>query len=126
MVLHWRVTGTLYRVIYGIFDCGTYWKAILGDAEYARLIDNLKSGEQGIFVLSRGDHSVLTDDFRPQTVQETESVQNEFPVSIRDIDFYHFYEPKFAIDLPNTKIIGPATKSQTGFEVSMPCGLSSV
>ena len=43
-------------------------KAILGDAEYARLIDNLKSGEQGIFVLSRGDHSVLTDDFRPKTV----------------------------------------------------------
>jgi transcriptional regulator of nitric oxide reductase len=97
-------------------------KAILGDAEYARLIDNLKPGEQGVFVLSRGDHSVLTDDFRPQTVpKRLNLVQNEFPVSIRDIDFYHFYEPKFAIDLPEYEdLLVLRLKSQTGFEVSMP------
>ncbi|MBE1288270.1 MAG: 4Fe-4S binding protein [Alteromonadaceae bacterium] len=100
-------------------------KAILGDQEYARLVENLKPGEQGIFVLSRGDYSVLSDDFRPQTVpKRLNLVQNEFPVSIRDIDFYHYYEPEFAIDLPDYKdLLVLRLKSQTGFEVSMPMQL---
>ncbi len=97
-------------------------KAILGEREYARLLDNLKPGEQGIFVLSRGDYSVLSDEFRPQTVpKRLNLMQNDFPVSIRDVDFYHFYEPSFAIDLPDYEdLLVLRLKSQTGFEVSMP------
>ena len=97
-------------------------KAILGEREYARLLDNLKPGEQGIFVLSRGDYSVLSDEFRPQTVpKRLNLVQNDFPVSIRDVDFYDFYEPSFAIDLPDYEdLLVLRLKSQTGFEVSMP------
>ena len=76
-------------------------KAILGEQEYQRLLEDLAPGEQGLFILSRGDYSFVPEDFRPHTVpNRLNLVQNDFPIAIRDVDFYNFYDYQFAIDIP--------------------------
>ena len=100
-------------------------KAILGEQEYQRLLEDLAPGEQGLFILSRGDYSFVPEDFRPHTVpNRLNLVQNDFPIAIRDVDFYNFYDPQFAIDIPEySEMMVLRLKSQTGFEVSMPMRL---
>ena len=93
---------------------------ILGIEEYQRLITELKPGEQALMILSRGQFSFIRDDFIPQTVPERLAVsQGKFPVDIRDIDFYSYYDPNLAGDVPSYQALKLfRIKSQSGFEVS--------
>lgn len=95
-------------------------KNLLGEAEYQRLLNSLKPGEHALMVFNRGTYSYVGEDFIPQTVPARLSVsQGEFPVDIRDIDFYSYYDPSFNIELPEfTQQNIFRIKSQSGFEIS--------
>jgi len=97
-------------------------KNLLGDVEYQRLLESLKPGEHALMVFSRGAYSYIDEDFIPQTVPTRLTVgQGEFPVDIRDIDFYSYFDPTFNIDIPDfyhQNIF--RIKSQSGFEISQP------
>lgn len=95
-------------------------KNLLGEAEFARLQENLKPGEHALLMLSKGDYSYVNDEFVPQTPPSHLSLsQSGFPTDIRDIDFYSFYEPEFVTDLPIYNDIHILRlKSQSGFELS--------
>jgi transcriptional regulator of nitric oxide reductase len=95
-------------------------KNLLGEAEYQRLLESLKPGEHALMVFNRGTYPYISEDFIPQTVPPRLSVvQGEFPVDIRDIDFYSFYDPTYAITIPNiNKQNIFRIKSQSGFEIS--------
>lgn len=101
-------------------------KNLLGDAEYQRLLESLKPGEHALMVFNLGSYSYVGEDFIPQTVPALLSVvQGEFPVDIKDIDFYSYFDPSFAIKLPDfdqQNIF--RIKSQSGFEISRPFGVS--
>lgn len=95
-------------------------KNLFGEAEFARLQENLKPGEHAILMLSNGDYSYVSEDFIPQTIPSRLSLnQSGFPADIRDIDFYSFYDPSFAQDVPEYKDIHILRlKSQSGFELN--------
>lgn len=95
-------------------------KNLLGDAEFARLQEDIEAGEHAILVLSNGDYSYVSREFIPQTVPSRLSLsQSGFPADIRDIDFYSFYKPSFIADIPDyTDIHVLRLKSQSGFELS--------
>lgn len=95
-------------------------KNLLGEAEFARLQEDLKPGEHAIMVLSKGDYSFISQDFIPQTIPRRLSLsQSGFPADIRDIDFYSYYSPTFITDMPNYEDIKVLRlKSQSGFELS--------
>ena len=95
-------------------------KNLLSDTERTRLLENLKPGEQPLLVLSRGDYSFISEDFIPQTVPARLNLsQNQFPVALKDIDFYSFYDPEFITELPTyTDLKVLRLKSQTGFELN--------
>jgi NosR/NirI family nitrous oxide reductase transcriptional regulator len=95
-------------------------KNLLGAAEYKRLITSLKPGEHALMVLNRGTYSYISEDFIPQTVPAHLSmIQGEFPVDIRDIDFYSYYDPSFNLEIPDfTQQNIFRIKSQSGFEIS--------
>jgi transcriptional regulator of nitric oxide reductase len=95
-------------------------KNLLGEAEYQRLLESLKPGEHAFMVFNRGTFSYVSEDFIPQTVPTRLSiVQGEFPVDIRDIDFYSYYDPSFKIEIPDTNQQNIfRIKSQSGFEIS--------
>jgi len=110
-------------------------KNILGEVEYQRLLENLKPGEYALMVFNHGTYSYVSENFIPQTVPTRLSVvQNNFPVDIRDIDFYSYYDPLFNIEIPgqylNTGNLNSAQqnifriKSQSGFEISQPFDIS--
>ncbi|PCI52461.1 MAG: (4Fe-4S)-binding protein [Gammaproteobacteria bacterium] len=101
-------------------------KNLLGELEYQRLLESLKSGEHALMVFNRGTYSYISEDFTPQTVPARLSiVQGEFPVDIRDIDFYSYYDPSFNIEIPNINQQNIfRIKSQSGFEVSQPFEVS--
>jgi len=94
-------------------------KNILGDAEYQRLLENLKPGEHALLLLNRGRYSFIADDFIPQTISSRLSAnQDGFPVELRDIDFYSFSDPHFELALPEFDDINVfSIKSQSGFEL---------
>jgi transcriptional regulator of nitric oxide reductase len=95
-------------------------KNLLGEAEYQRLLESLKPGEHALMIFNRGAYSYISEDFIPQTVSPRLSmIQGEFPVDIRDIDFYSFYDPSYNIAIPDIlqqNIF--RIKSQSGFEIS--------
>ena len=101
-------------------------KNLLGEAEYQRLLESLKPGEHALMVFNRGAYSYVGEDFIPQTVPSRLSVsQGEFPVDIRDIDFYSYYDPSFNIELPDfTQQNIFRIKSQSGFEISQAFNVS--
>lgn len=101
-------------------------KNLLGDDEYQRLLDNLKPGEHALMVFSHGSYSYIGEDFVPQTVPSRLSIeQGEFPVDIRDIDFYSFYDPSFNLSIPDYDQVNIfRIKSQSGFEISQALSLS--
>ena len=101
-------------------------KNLLGEAEYQRLLNSLKPGEHALMVFNRGTYSYVGEDFIPQTVPARLSVsQGEFPVDIRDIDFYSYYDPSFNIELPDfTQQNIFRIKSQSGFEISQAFDIS--
>ena len=95
-------------------------KNLLGEAEFARLQENLKPGEHALLMLSNGDYSYVNEDFIPQTPPSHLSLtQSGFPTDIRDIDFYSFYDPSFSSQIPDYQDIHILRlKSQSGFELS--------
>jgi len=117
-------------------------KNLLGEAEYQRLFENLKPGEHALMIFNRGTYSYVSEDFIPQTVPVRLSVvQNDFPVDIRDIDFYSYYEPSFNLEIPGSGLDMTQQsvqqsdhqsiqqnifriKSQSGFEISQPFDVS--
>jgi NosR/NirI family nitrous oxide reductase transcriptional regulator len=101
-------------------------KNLLGKAEYKRLIESLKPGEHALMVFNRGTYSYISEDFIPQTVPAHLSmIQGEFPVDIRDIDFYSYYDPSFNVDIPDFSQQNIfRIKSQSGFEISQPFDVS--
>lgn len=101
-------------------------KNLLGEQEYQRLLESLKPGEHALMVFSRGTYAYVGEDFIPQTVPARFSIiQNEFPVDIRDIDFYSYYDPSFNVELPNINQQNIfRIKSQSGFEISQAFDIS--
>ncbi|MBL0710316.1 MAG: 4Fe-4S binding protein [Colwellia sp.] len=123
-------------------------KNILGEEEYKRLLESLKPGEEALMVFNRGTYSYASEEFIPQTVPTRLSiVQDDFPVGIRDIDFYSYYDPSFNIEIselssePDITQQSPEQstdqnvdqniqqnifriKSQSGFEISHPFDIS--
>ncbi len=95
-------------------------KNLLGEEEYQRLLESLKPGEHALMVFNRGNYSYASEDFIPQTVPARLSiVQGEFPVDIRDIDFYSYYDPSFNVKIPDFEQQNIfRIKSQSGFEIS--------
>lgn len=101
-------------------------KNLLGEVEYQRLLESLKPGEHALMVFSRGTYSYVSANFIPQTVPARLSVvQGGFPVDIRDIDFYSYYDPSFNVEIPNFEQQNIfRIKSQSGFEISQPFDIS--
>ncbi len=95
-------------------------KNILGEAEYQRLLESLKPGEHALMVFNAGNYSYISENFIPQTVPTRLSIaQGEFPVNIRDIDFYSYYDPSFNVKIPDVSQQNIfRIKSQSGFEIS--------
>ncbi|MCI2282802.1 4Fe-4S binding protein [Colwellia sp. MSW7] len=101
-------------------------KNLLGEQEYHRLLESLKPGEHALMVFNRGSYSFVSENFIPQTVpNRLSATQGELPVDIRDIDFYSYYDPYFALTLPSFNDIKVfRIKSQSGFELNNAFSLS--
>jgi transcriptional regulator of nitric oxide reductase len=95
-------------------------KNLLGEQEYQRLLENLKPGEHALMLFSGGQYDFVSDDFIPQTVpNRLSALQDQLPIDIRDIDFYSYYEPSFALTVPNyNKVKVFRIKSQSGFALN--------
>lgn len=104
---------------YAFVNIPTIGKNLLGEQEYQRLIESLKPGEHALMVFSNGNYAFVSEDFIPQTVPSRLSVeQYALPVDIRDVDFYSYYDPSFALKTPDYNEIKVfRIKSQSGFEL---------
>jgi len=107
-------------VYYAFANIPIIGKNLLGKKEYKRLLENLKPGEHALMVFNRGAYPYISEDFIPQTVPTRLSVQQgEFPVDIRDIDFYSFYDPSLNLVMPDFNLLNVfRIKSQSGFEIN--------
>ncbi|KGJ94177.1 4Fe-4S binding protein [Colwellia psychrerythraea] len=101
-------------------------KNLLGEEEYQRLLDSLKPGEHALMMFGSGQYDFVSEDFIPQTVPNRLSAQQAtLPVDIRDIDFYSFSDPSFALTVPDFNDIKVfRIKSQSGFELNKEFSLS--
>lgn len=113
-------TGQFLDLYLAFINIPIIGENLLGEQEFARLQENLKPGEHALLVFSNGDYSYVSEEFIPQTIPTRLSLtQSGFPTDIRDIDFYSYYEPSFAIPLPEYHDIHVLRlKSQSGFELS--------
>jgi NosR/NirI family nitrous oxide reductase transcriptional regulator len=104
---------------FGFINIPIIGRNLLGESEYQRLLESLKPGEYALILLNRGQYSFISDEFIPQTVSNRLSAsQDTFPVDLRDIDFYSFYEPFFNTKIPEfTDLKVFRIKSQSGFEL---------
>ena len=122
------IEGDFINLYFAFVNIPIIGKNLLGEAEYQRLLESLKPGEHALMVFNQGSYSYVSEDFIPQTVPTRLSiVQGEFPVDIKDIDFYSYYDPSFDIDIPafdQQNIF--RIKSQSGFEISQTFGISLV
>ncbi|MGI2259034.1 4Fe-4S binding protein [Shewanella sp. GXUN23E] len=74
---------------------------LLGEAEYQRLAGELAEGELAVMMLSRGAVSFVGEDFVAGTSPSRLGLlQHDVAVDLRDIDFYSFYSPSLAADVP--------------------------
>lgn len=81
-------------------------KNLLPQQEYERLARNLKPGEMALMVIHTQGFGFISEEFIPQTTPEYLRVsQGGFPIAIRDVDFYSFYDPSFAKPIPEYKAI---------------------
>lgn len=114
------ITGQFLDLYLAFINIPIIGENLLGKQEFARLQENLKPGEHALLVFSNGDYSYVSEEFIPQTIPTRLSLtQSGFPTDIRDIDFYSYYEPSFAIPLPEYQDIHVLRlKSQSGFELS--------
>jgi len=120
------IKGDFINLYFAFVNIPIIGKNLLGEAEYQRLLESLKPGEHALMVFNQGTYSYVSEDFIPQTVPTRLSiVQGEFPVDIKDIDFYSYYDPSFNIDIPafdQQNIF--RIKSQSGFEISQAFDIS--
>ena len=111
---------------YAFINIPIIGRNLLGEEEYQRLLDSLKPGEHALMVFNRGIYPFVSEDFIPQTVPSRLSAEQDgLPVDIRDIDFYSYYDPSFALTLPGYNEIKVfRIKSQSGFELNKTLSLS--
>lgn len=95
-------------------------KNLLGEQEYARLIESVGEGSNAFMIFDRGAYPFIGEDFIPQTAPERfKIVQSGLPLDSRDIDFYSFLDPSFNIDIPDVeRMLVLNIKSQSGFDVA--------
>lgn len=95
-------------------------KNLLGEEEYQRLLSSLKPGTHALMMFGGGEFSFVSEGFIPQSIPNRLSAeQNAVPIDIRDIDFYSYYQPSFALNLPDYNEIRVfRIKSQSGFELN--------
>ncbi|GAA6170365.1 regulatory protein NosR [Colwellia sp. KU-HH00111] len=101
-------------------------KNLLGEDEYLRLLEGLQPGEHALMIFGQGDYPFVGEEFIPQTVpNRLTAEQDNLPVDIRDIDFYSYYDPSFAITVPTFNEIKVfRIKSQSGFQLHKNISLS--
>lgn len=98
--------GLFSEHFYAFLSVPVVGKNLLSEAEYARLKENLELGELALMVINTKGFSFVSEAFIPQTTPEYLRLsQGGFPIDIRDIDFYSFYEPNFAQSVPDFKDI---------------------
>lgn len=109
-------------VYYTYLNSPMIGKNVLGEQDYARLMESIKPGEHIVGVMSDGPYSFLEDDFRPGKIPTRMSLyQNELPLLIRDMAFYRFFEkdlPESVPDLPNFRLL--KIKGNAGYDPAQP------
>ncbi len=107
-------------IYYAYLNAPIIGRNLLGEQDYARLLESTKPGEHIIGVMSTGPYDYLEDDFRPGKIPTRLSLyQNELPLLIRDMAFYRYYDKNLAEsvpDLPNFRLL--KIKGNAGFDPS--------
>ena len=111
---------------FGFANIPIVGKNLLGETEYQRLLESLIPGEHALMVLNRGNYAFVSEAFIPQTVpSRLSATQAALPVDMRDVDFYSYFNPRFAIEIPDYNEIKVfRIKSQSGFELNKELTLS--
>ncbi|MFQ3237427.1 MAG: NosR/NirI family nitrous oxide reductase transcriptional regulator [Paraglaciecola sp.] len=112
-------------VYFGFVNIPIIGKNLFGETEYQRLLDELSPGEHALMFFNQGRYSFVSKEFIPQTISSRLSAnQGGFPVDVRDIDFYSYFSPRYAVDMPefdDQRVF--RIKSQSGFDISRPLNL---
>ncbi len=113
------------NIFYGYLNAPSIGRNLLGEEEFQRLIATLKPNEHAIAIMSDGFYSYLESRFRPGTVPERISLQqNNLPITIRDLNFYNYTEKKLADGISNTGNLQIfKINNQSGFDPSAPMSL---
>ena len=95
-------------------------KNLLSAPEYQRLVEDVGIDSNAFLILDLGGYSFVATDFVAQTAPERFKItQAGLPQDSRDIDFYSFLEPTFAIVLPEyQQLMVIHIKSQSGFDLA--------
>ncbi len=111
---------------FGFANIPIVGKNLLGQTEYQRLLESLIPGEHALMVLNRGNYAFVSEAFIPQTVpSRLSATQTALPVDMRDVDFYSYFNPRFALEIPDYNEIKVfRIKSQSGFELNKELTLS--
>ncbi len=111
---------------YAFLNIPTVGRNLLGEQEFKRLQENLNPGELALMVFNTKGFSFISEDFVSQTAPEFLRLsQGDFPLSIRDIDFYSFYEPEFSQPLPDFNDIKVLrVKAKGGLSLDQPITIS--
>tara|TARA_R110000744_G_scaffold228675_4_gene346693 strand:- start:7513 stop:9615 length:2103 start_codon:yes stop_codon:yes gene_type:complete len=119
-------TNNFINLYFGFVNIPIIGKNLLGETEYQRLLENLIPGEHALMVFNRGNYAFVSEDFIPQTVpSRLSAAQASLPVDIRDVDFYSYFNPRFALKIPDYNEIKVfRIKSQSGFELNKTLSLS--
>jgi NosR/NirI family nitrous oxide reductase transcriptional regulator len=114
------------ELYYAYLNAPSIGKNLLGNQDYQRLISKLSNGEQAIAIMSSGVYDYLGSEFRPGTIPERVSlVQNNIPITLRDINFFDSSKPTLAAAAPlldNLRIF--KIRPQAGFDPSSAMQLS--
>lgn len=108
------------ELYYAYLNAPSIGKNLLGEEDYQRLMTRLSDGEQAIAIMSSGVYDYLGADFRPGTIPERVSLeQNNIPITLRDINFFDSSQPNLpegAPALDNLRIF--KIRPQAGFDPS--------
>lgn len=108
------------EIYYAYLNSPIIGKNVLGEQDYARLMETIKPDEHIFGVMSQGPYSFLEDNFRPGKIPTRFSLyQNELPLLIRDMAFYAFHDqhlPSKTPKLANFRLL--KIKGNTGFDPS--------
>lgn len=107
-------------IYYAYLNAPSIGRNLLGDADYTRLMDKLRDGEQAILIMSNGFYDYLGDDFRSGTIPERISLeQHNLPITLRDLNFFDSSKanlPKGAPSSDNLRVF--KIRPQAGFDPS--------